>query len=87
MPGACEAWLVFPASAGGFRYSTRLSEVLALAAEEAGVPVKVGPQVLRRTYNTLGRTVMNTETLRGLMGHTTDEMTQRSHRASLLLKA
>jgi integrase len=79
--------LVFPASNGGFRHYARLSDILAMAAQEAGVPVKVGPQVLRRTYNTLGRTVMNTETLQDLMGHTSDEMTQRYHRAPLLLKA
>lgn len=70
--------LVFPSSQGGFRGSQALLNLLKLAGRKAGLPIRVGPQVLRRTFNTLmleqgvDRTV-----LRAQMGHCSEAMTQR----------
>lgn len=79
--------LVFCAPDGGPRYYTGIAKALRLASDMCGIDVRVGPQVLRRTYNTLGRTVMNEQTLQDLNGHCDGEMTQRYHRAPLELKA
>jgi integrase len=70
--------LVFPSEKGGHRVPQSLHKVLKTVAARAGLPVKVGPQVLRRTFNTLmlGAGV-DQFTLRAMMGHTTAAMTQR----------
>ena len=78
--------LLFCTPEGKPRYYHGLSDVLKMPADLCGIEVRVGPQVLRRTYNTLGRMVMNEQTLQDLIGHCDGEMTQRYHRAPLELK-
>ena len=47
-------------------------------ARQAGIDIRVGPQVLRRTFNTLMlRAGVDGVTLRTMMGHTTESMRQR----------
>ncbi|MSP93235.1 MAG: hypothetical protein EXR79_15805, partial [Myxococcales bacterium] len=70
--------LVFPADHGGHRIPQSLHKVTKLVAEAAGIDVKVGPQVLRRTFNTLLlRAGVDGVILRAMMGHTTPAMTER----------
>ncbi len=70
--------LVFPANTGGHRTAQSLYKPLALAAEAAGIEVKVAAQVLRRTFNTLMLEVgVDRIVLRSQMGHSSEEMTQR----------
>ena len=75
---ALDSGIVFPADNGEYRMSQSLHKTLDLAAEAAGIDVKVTPQVLRRTFNTL---MLEEGTdrivLRAQMGHTREEMTQR----------
>lgn len=73
-----ERGLVFPADTGGFRGPESLHKPLGRAGQAAGVDVKVGPQVLRRTFNTL-MLLGNVDriVLRSQMGHCSEEMTQR----------
>ena len=55
-----------------------LNAALQIATEAAGIEQKVTPQVLRRSVNTLGVLAgVDRITLRAMMGHTTEEMTQR----------
>ena len=73
-----DSGLVFPSLKGTHRYSSTLSKTLGLVAEIAELPLRVGPQVLRRTFNTLLlETGVNQIVLRSQMGHTTQAMTQR----------
>jgi integrase len=61
---------------GEFRTSTH--KPLELAALAAGVDVRVTPQVLRRTFNTLMvHAGVDRIVLRSQMGHCSEEMTQR----------
>ncbi len=70
--------LVFATSTGGVRGQNALGKVLRLSAQAAGVPVRVGPQVLRRTFNTLLRlNGVQPEVVRAQMGHTSQAMTDR----------
>ena len=59
-----------------------ISKVLRLAAAEAGIDVRVGPQVLRYTANTLLREAATGELTRSVIGHTTDRMTGHYYRAT-----
>ena len=53
-------------------------EPLELAAKAAGIQQAVTPQVLRRTFNTLIMLAgADRITLRAMMGHTSEEMTER----------
>lgn len=76
-PGLADGW-IFPATTGGPRDGASLREPLALASEGAQLPIKVGPQILRRTFNTLlvGAGV-DRITLRSQMGHSSEQMTAR----------
>ena len=70
--------LVFPADTGGHRIPQSLHKVTKDLAKRCGIEVLVGPQVLRRTFNTLMvRAGVDGVTLRAMMGHTTEAMTQR----------
>ena len=70
--------LVFPADTGVYRLSQSLHKPLALAAEAAGIDVRVTPQVLRRTFNTLMLELkVDRIVLRSQMGHSSEEMTER----------
>lgn len=70
--------IVFPADHGGHRIPQSLHKVTKELAKKCGIDVLVGPQVLRRTFNTLMlRAGVDGVTLRAMMGHTTEAMTQR----------
>ena len=73
-----ETPLIFPSRTGSIREPGSLHKPLADAGDRAGVGIKVGPQVLRRTFNTLmvGAGVDRT-VLRAQMGHCSEEMTER----------
>jgi integrase len=79
--------LVFPADTGGHRIPQSLHKVTKDLAKRCGIAVLVGPQVLRRTFNTLMlRVGVDRTTLRVMMGHTTEAMTQRYAGVPLDLK-
>ncbi len=70
--------LIFPANNGSYRNPQSMHKPLSLAAEAAGIDVKVTPQVLRRTFNTLMLAAgVDRIVLRSQMGHSSEEMTQR----------
>ena len=70
--------LVFPADTGVHRMPQSLHKPLDLAAEAAGIDVKVTAQVLRRTFNTLSLEFgVDRIVLRSQMGHSSEEMTRR----------
>lgn len=70
--------LVFPSSRGKLRFPQSLAKVHALACDAAKIDIHVTPQVLRRTFNTLlVRAGVDRITLRAMMGHTTEQMTER----------
>ena len=71
--------LVFPATNGGYRGAQTLTKPIRLARIEAGIPFAVGPQVLRRTFNTLNaeRGGVADVVLRAQMGHSSAAMTRR----------
>jgi len=70
--------MVFPSDRGTYRESASLHKPLALAAEAAGIEVRVTPQVLRRTFNTLMvHAGVDRIVLRSQMGHCSEEMTAR----------
>lgn len=76
--------LVFPSRSGGLREPGSLHKPLALAAERAGIDQRVGPLVLRRTFNTLLlRAGVDQTVLRSQMGHCSPEMTARYAGVSL----
>ncbi|MCA9628766.1 MAG: site-specific integrase, partial [Myxococcales bacterium] len=55
-----------------------LLKVLRLAGKAAGIPTRIGPQVLRRTVNTsLLEAGVDGVILRAQMGHTSERMTSR----------
>ena len=72
-----EKGLVFPADNGGYRMPQSLHKPLAIAAKSAAIDVKVTPQVLRRTFNTLMVTLgVDRIVLRSQMGHSHEKMTE-----------
>ena len=77
-PAELKSGLVFPSNKGTPRVGNSLNAALQIATEAAGIEQKVTPQVLRRSVNTLGVLAgVDRITLRAMMGHTTEEMTQR----------
>lgn len=73
-----QSGLVFPADTGGHRLPQSLHKVTKDLAKRCDIAIEVGPQVLRRTFNTLMlRAGVDGITLRAMMGHTTEAMTQR----------
>ncbi len=79
--------LVFPSDLGTYRHPSALTGALALAAEAAGITHRVTPQVLRRTFNTL-MMLAGTDriALRAMMGHTSEQMTERYSGVGLEVK-
>lgn len=70
--------LVFPSNTGGHRVSASLHKPLAYAAEHLGIDVRVTPQVLRRTFNTLlVMAGVDRIVQRSMMGHSSEQMTER----------
>lgn len=70
--------LLFPANNGGLRTSNAVCKVLRLASEHAKIGFRVGPQVLRRSFNTLLVEVgVDRLVLRSQMGHASEAMTAR----------
>ncbi len=70
--------LVFPSEAGTTRTAASLQKALALARAVANIDQHVSPQVLRRTWNTLlDAAGVNHIVIRSMLGHSSEEMTQR----------
>ena len=70
--------LVFPSNHGGVRLPQSANRVYDLAREAAGLEVRVGHQVLRRTFNTLAvRANIDRIHIRSMMGHSSEKMTER----------
>lgn len=70
--------LVFPNEHGEFRGAPALYRVLNLAARTAGIPVRVGPKTLRKTYVTLATFAgLDRLAIQGNVGHSGEEMTER----------
>jgi integrase len=82
-----ETGLVFPSDVGTSRDANSLAKPLAIASVSAGLDLRVTPQVLRRTFNTLlvasgaDRIVMRSQ-----MGHSSEAMTERYSGVTLELK-
>ena len=77
-PRVRRSTLVFPSSKGTHRTSSALYKVLRRAAARAGVPIKVGPKTLRKTFIT--RNALDGHdrlAIRSNVGHTDEEMTER----------
>jgi integrase len=68
--------VIFPAEGGGYRLPESIRKVLRLCSGAAGLSIRVGPQVLRRTLNTLLVEQGTAGTvIRAQIGHTTEAMT------------
>ncbi|MCA9542047.1 MAG: site-specific integrase [Myxococcales bacterium] len=73
-----EQGLVFPSRVGTLRGPESLHKPLAAASQAIGLDLRVGPQVLRRTFNTLMlQAGVDRIVLRSQMGHCSEEMTER----------
>ena len=73
-----DSGLLFPSLTGGYRGPESLHKPLRKAAAAAGVPIRVGPLVLRRTFNTLMlQSGVDRIVLRSQMGHCSEQMTER----------
>lgn len=70
--------LIFPSATGGHRLGPSLLKVIDRCRREVGIPTRVGPQVLRRTLNTLlvEQGVSNI-VIQQQIGHVSDAMTAR----------
>lgn len=76
-PGLAEG-IVFPSEVGTRREAASLYKALDLCAEALDTDIRVRPQVLRRTYNTLlVRAGVDRIVLRSQMGHASERMTSR----------
>lgn len=76
-PGLHGNW-VFPSDKGGMRLPQSSHKAFNLATEKAKIDQKISPQVLRRTMNTmLIRAGVDRIVLRSMMGHVSEEMTER----------
>jgi integrase len=72
------AEIVFPSESGRYRTRGSLRKALTSASREAALSLVVTPQVLRRTFNTLLLSAgVDRAVLRAIMGHCSEEMTQR----------
>lgn len=70
--------LVFPSNKGTMRFASGIYKAYGLAREAAKIDQKVNNQVLRRTMNTmLRRSGVDRIVLRNVMGHSSEEMTER----------
>jgi len=72
--------LVFPSTKGTPRTSTSLNAAFKVLATG---DIRIGAQVLRRSMNSnLLRQAVDRLTIRSIMGHTTEQMTERYYGAS-----
>lgn len=70
--------LVFPSRAGTHRTPSSLHKILRLSAKAAGIPIKVGPKTLRRTFITLmALSGHDRLAIRANVGHCDEAMTER----------
>lgn len=70
--------LVFPSDVATHRCPSTLTKPLGLCREAAGIEQRVSPQVLRRTFNTLlVEAGVDRIVARSMMGHSSEEMTER----------
>jgi integrase len=67
-------------------WPSAVNRVLRNASSAAGLSVRVTAQVMRRTVNTLLLERTSGEVVRDILGHCSQEMTQRYHHASLASK-
>lgn len=75
--------LCFPSDVATNRSHGALHKTLRAAADACGIDQRVGPLVLRRTYNTiLRRAGVEDTVVRAQMGHSTEEMGRRYNDAS-----
>lgn len=73
--GFLEDGIVFPSVNEKRRFASSLRKPMLKVAEACDLDVKVGPQVLRRTFNTiLGNAGFRREMIKSFMGHATDTM-------------
>lgn len=73
-----EDGLVFPSDIGTYRTPSSLQKPLLLASKIAGIEQHVSPQVLRRTWNTLLVSAgVDRIVVRAMLGHSSEEMTER----------
>lgn len=75
--GRTGSHLCFPSRAGTYRTSASLDKVFELACDVANIDIRVKSKVLRRTFNTLVKDRTDRVTLWAMMGHSSEEMTQR----------
>lgn len=69
--------IVFPSIEGEYRRGTSLKKPLNLLADHLDLPVRVTPQVLRRTFNTLlVAAQVDRIVLRSITGHSSEQMTE-----------
>ena len=70
--------LVFPSDNGGLRDPGSTKKMWPALRKELTTDIRVGPQELPRTFNTqMMLAGVDRITLRSIMGHTTEAMTQR----------
>lgn len=70
-----ERGIVFPSNLGTRRYPSTLHDPMEKVAAHIGTEIKVGPQVLRKTLNTLlGNAGCRREMIKSIIGHRTDQM-------------
>ncbi len=80
--GGLASNLVFPTANGKLRSAHSLDRAFENIAEELGMDINLGAQVLRRSLNSnLLRQQVDRLTIRSIMGHTTEEMTARYYGA------
>ena len=73
-PGLFEG-IVFPAPAGNRRRASDLHDPMRKISEACDFDIRVGPQVLRKTFITLlGNAGVRREMIKAITGHSTDEM-------------
>ncbi len=70
--------LVFPSDVGTHRWPSSLRKALDLACDGARLDIRVSAPVLRRTFNTLMvAQAVDRIVLRSIIGHSSEEMTER----------
>ncbi len=73
-----EAGIVFPNVNGGYRTNAALRKTLRLCTGAAGIPIKVGPKTLRKTWITLAALAGHDRlAIRSNVGHSSEELTER----------
>jgi integrase len=70
-----QSGIVFPSEVGTRRTASAFHDPCQKVADKLGLDVKVGPQVLRKTVNTLlGQDGWTRAAIKSLTGHETDQM-------------